>query len=114
MGCYSMPTVFSFSVNFLQAHQEYERRLKEELEVKAAKEQEIADLVRGRGILCCLCLYCGHSFPASCSGTTSSVKQHASGRQGPSSSHVVGCLVALGPLWQQVQHMHCGRCQYRV
>jgi hypothetical protein len=30
----------------LQAHQEYERRLKEELEVKAAKEQEIADLVR--------------------------------------------------------------------
>jgi hypothetical protein len=35
----------------LQAHQEYERRLKEELEVKAAKEQEIADLVRGRGIL---------------------------------------------------------------
>lgn len=37
----------------LQAHQEYERRLKEELEVKAAKEQEIADLVRGLRRPCC-------------------------------------------------------------
>lgn len=30
----------------VQAQQEYERRLKEELEIKALKEQEIAELVR--------------------------------------------------------------------
>lgn len=29
-----------------QAHQEYERRLREELEIKQQKEQEIAELVR--------------------------------------------------------------------